>query len=484
MTAEAYLESRSEQVLDQLKEFLRIPSISSLLEHAGDVQHAAQWAAERLQDAGLEHVTIMPTGGHPVVYGDWLHATGMPTVLIYGHVDVQPVDPVDLWISPPFEPTVRDGRIYARGASDMKANVLMSILGVEAVLANAGSLPVNVKFILEAEEEIGSPNLPAFVATHRDLLACDLAISGDGPQFSEDQPSLLLGLRGGCGLQLNVYGATSDLHSGFYGGAVPNPLHALVDILHSMHALDGTIMVDGFFDDVVPLSDADRKDIAAIPFHEEKYFDNLGLQEGVGEAGYSTLERIWARPTLEINGIWGGFQGEGIKTVLPKEAHAKITCRLVPKQGPERILRALTQHIERNVPHGVRVEIIPLPFRAEPYLIPMDHWGNRAVAEVLEGLYSRRPYYVRMGASVPVCETFLSTLGAYTVTLGFTHEDENLHAPNEFFRLSSFERGSRAWVRVLQRLGTEDSTQILEHRPTTTRLQQAVEVIDPGGGVL
>jgi acetylornithine deacetylase/succinyl-diaminopimelate desuccinylase-like protein len=459
MTTEIEMERRQSEALEDLQELLRLPSISSLPEHAGDVQATAEWVAERLRRAGIEHVAVMPTGGHPVVYGDWLHAPGKPTILIYGHFDVQPVDPIDLWQSPPFEPAVRDGRVYARGASDMKANLLLSVLGAETLLREEGSLPVNLKYILEGQEEIGSPQLPDFVKSHRDLLACDLVISGDGGQFSEDQPALMIGMKGGCGLQIDVFGANSDLHSGLYGGGVANPIHAMVRILDSMHAPDGAITVQGFYDDVVPLSDEDRRTIGEGPFDERDELRKLGLEEAFGEPGYTMQERIWARPTLEINGIWGGFQGEGIKTVLPREAHAKVTCRLVPKQNPEAIVQALSRHIERNAPPGVRVEVNALPFRAEPYLIPIDHWGNRIAAEALEELYGRGPYYIRLGGSVPVCETFLTHLQAYTVTLGFSQFDENIHAPNEFVRIPNFERGIQAWPRLLRRLGAEAPVQ-------------------------
>jgi acetylornithine deacetylase/succinyl-diaminopimelate desuccinylase-like protein len=455
MTAETYLEGRQAQSLEELQDLLRIPSISSLPENQQDVQQAAQWVADRLRAAGMEHIEIFPTDGHPVVYGDWLHAEGKPTVLIYGHFDVQPVDPISLWNSGPFDAEVRNGRVYARGASDMKANLLMSVLGVEALLKENGTLPVNVKFILEGEEEIGSPDLPEFVANHQDLLACDLVVSGDGGQFAEDQPALTIALKGGCGVQVNVFGAKSDLHSGMYGGAVANPIHQMVRILDTMRAPDGTITVEGFYDDVVPLTDQDRKAIGDVPFDEKKYFGDLGLTEGFGEPGYSALERAWARPTLEINGIYGGFQGDGIKTVLPSEAHAKITCRLVPNQNPEKIVQLLIRHVERNTPPGVRAEAVPLRFRALPYLIPMDHWGNRILAETLTDLYGKEPYYVRMGGSVPVCETFLTSLGAYTVSLGFGLDDENVHAPNEFLRVGSFEKGQRAWAMLLERIGAE-----------------------------
>ena len=342
---EQYLADHREAATADLVDFLRIPAISSLGEYRDDVAAAANWTAERLRQAGIENVQVLPTPdaggqGHPVVYGDWLHAPGKPTVLIYGHFDVQPVDPLDLWTNPPFEPTVRDGRIYARGAGDDKGNMLIPILVAEAFLKTEGKLPLNLKFIFEGQEEIGSPQFVPFVGEHKELLAADLVISADGAQESETQPILLVGLKGLVPLQIDVYGAKTDLHSGVYGGAVPNPVHALVRILDSLRSPEGKIQVDGFFDDVVDLTPEERGQIAAVPFDAARYFGDLGVAGGFGEPGYTTVERAWARPTLEINGIWGGFQGEGVKTVLPNEAHAKITCRLVANQDPDQIYQA------------------------------------------------------------------------------------------------------------------------------------------------
>jgi len=450
-TPETHLREKGAQGQDELLDFLRIASISTLPEHAGDVEGAARWVASRLERAGIENVRVIPTERHPLVYGDWLHAPDKPTVLIYGHFDVQPADPLDLWTSPPFEPVVENGRIYARGASDMKGNLLMSILAVEELLRE-GRLSVNVKFIFEGEEEIGSPNLQPFISANRELLGCDLVISGDGLQYGEEQPSLLIGFKGGCGVQIDVRGPSGDLHSGVYGGAIQNSIHALVRVLDSMRSPEGKILVEGFFDDVVPLSDADREMIAAVPFDEEDYKREIGVDELFGEPGYTTLERAWARPTLEVNGIWGGFQGEGVKTVIPSEAHAKITCRLVPDQDPNRIVELIAAHVRQHAPPGVEIETRPLAFVARPYLMPADHWANPIAARALAEVYGREPVFIRMGGSVPVCETFLTQLGAYTVSLGFGMEDENIHAPNEFYRVKSFERGRQAWVKLLQGL--------------------------------
>lgn len=448
-----YLAERRAASIDELLAFLRIPSISSLSEREQDVQRAAEWAAERLRQAGLEQTEILPTGGHPVVYADWLHAPDRPTVLIYGHFDVQPADPLELWSSPPFEPQIRDGRIYGRGASDMKANLLLSVLGVEALLRTRGELPVNVRFLLEGQEEIGSPQLRDFVAANRDRFACDLVLSADGLQWSEDQPQLLIGLKGGCALQIDVRGASSDLHSGLHGTAVANPVSALASIICSMRTPDGEILVRGFHDDVRPLSEADRAAIAEIPFDEERHRESVGVNELVGEPGFSHLERAGARPTIDINGIWGGFQGEGVKTIVPGDAHAKITCRLVPDQDPDRIIELLEDHVRRHSPRGVTVDVQVASFRARPYLIPPEHWANQIADRVLTETYGRRPYVMRLGGSIPVCEIFLTSLEADTVVIGSGAADENIHAPDEFFRLASLERGEHMWPRLLEAIG-------------------------------
>lgn len=452
MTWETYLEEQQARYQEELLQFLSIPSISALPAHADDVQQAARWVAVRLMAAGLEHVQVLPTGGHPVVFGEWLHAPGKPTVMIYGHFDTQPVDPLDLWTSPPFEPVVRNDRVYARGASDDKGNMLIPILAVEALLQAEGALPVNVKFFLEGQEEIGSPQLKNLIASQRSLLSCDLVISADGGQYSEEQPALMIAFKGLAGVQIDVRGARTDLHSGLYGGAVANPIHALVYLLDSMRSPEGKILVEGFYDAVVPLSSEDRAAIAAIPFDERAYKETIGVDALVSEPGYVSQEHVSGRPTLEVNGIWGGFQGEGIKTVLPNEAHAKVTCRLVANQDPATIIELISRHVERHTLPGVQVTVSPLSGAAKPYLTPVDHWGNRAAEAVLTELYGKEPYYMRIGGSIPICEMFLSELGAYTVNFAFALLDEQQHAPNEFFRLSSFRHGQKAYGRLLHRL--------------------------------
>ncbi len=446
---ESYLEENKRRFLEELLDFIRIPSISALPEHADDVQQAAEWVAKRLESAGVENVEILPTGGHAVVYGDWLHAPNKPTILIYGHFDTQPADPFELWTNPPFEPTIREGRIYARGASDDKGNMLVPILAVEALLKADGALPVNLKFCFEGQEEIGSPQLPEFMPQHKVRFACDLAVSADGGQWSESEPSILLGLRGICGLQIDLKGAKTDLHSGMYGGTIQNPIQALVRLLDSMRSPEGKILVEGFYDEVIQLSEEAKAEIARVPFDKAEYLADLGLEATYGEPGYSTRERSWVRPTLEINGIWGGFQGAGIKTVLPNEAHAKITCRLVANQEPEQIIELLTSHIKNHAPVGVEVSVTPLTIRGKPYNMSPDHPGNKVAYTVLTKLYGQKPYYIRNGGSIPICGLFLDHLDVYTVNFAFGLDDEGAHAPDEFYRISSFELGQKAYCKFL-----------------------------------
>jgi acetylornithine deacetylase/succinyl-diaminopimelate desuccinylase-like protein len=332
--------------------------------------------------------------------------------------------------------------------------MLAPILALEALLANAKGLPVNVKCFFEGQEEIGSPQLPEFVAAHRDLLACDMVLSADGGQWAEDQPNLILGLRGLCAIQLDVQAAKADVHSGVYGGTFHNPIHALVSLLDSMHGKGGNILVEGFFDDVQTISDEERSLFNKVPYSEKDFKQDLGVAELHGEPGYSTYERTWVRPTLEINGIWGGFQDEGIKTVIPSLAHAKISCRLVPDQKPQKIIQLLRAHIQTHMPTGVTVSISEIPGMANPYVIPLDHPGNQAAKAVLKELYGKESHVTRMGGTVPICDMFLQSLNAYTVNFAFGLMDENIHAPDEFFRLSNFKRAQKAYCLLLERLAT------------------------------
>lgn len=449
---ETYLVQQRERFLNELMEFLRIPSISALPAHVADVQRAAQWLEARMKAAAIESVRIMPTGGHPVVYGEWLHAPGKPTLLIYGHFDTQPVDPLNLWDHPPFEPAIKDGRIYARGATDDKGNLFIPLLVVEAMLKTGGRLPVNLKFLFEGQEEIGSPQLRDFIAAHKDLLSCDMVLSADGGQWGEDQPALVLGTRGLASVFIDVQGPGHDLHSGTYGGTIANPLHALVQILDSMHDTEGRITVDGFYDDVRPLSHEERAQMAQVPFSEAEYLRETGSPSLFGEPGFTTYERAWARPTLEINGLYGGFQGEGSKTVLPSTAHAKISCRLVADQDPSKIAGLLMRHVNKVAPRGLKVTL-KSKNGAIPFLIPPDHRGLQVAGSVLKDLYGKEPWRIRMGGTIAANALFLQALEAYTIIFAFGLQDELQHSPNEFFRLSSYERGQKAYGMLLNQLG-------------------------------
>ena len=452
MDWKSYLREQQQRVVDELLAFIRIPSVSALPAHADDVAAAGAWVHARLQTAGIEHVQTLQTGGHPVVYGDWLHARGAPTVLIYGHFDVQPAVFEDGWSHPPFEPRLDGDRIYARGASDDKGNMLAPIVAVEALLRTAGALPVNVKFLLEGQEEIGSPQLAGFVKTHRELLACDFALSADGSQWSETVPTLLLSLRGICALQVDITGPAADMHSGMYGGTIRNPLHALAELIAGLHDDRGRVAVHGFYDDVVEPTPEQRRQYAKVPFDEAAYLATTGVPALYGEAGWSTYEREWIRPTLEVNGLWGGFQGDGTKTVLPAAAHAKITCRLVAGQQPARIVELVADHLRRHAPAGVRVSCDASDVHGAPYSVPADHPGNRAAAVVLEHLYGVPPLHTGTGGSIPVCGLLQQELGIHTIGFSFALDDEGAHGPDEFFRLASFKRAQEAYCLILQEL--------------------------------
>lgn len=448
-----YLAENQTRFVDELLDFVRIPSVSASDAHIADVAAAGAWVVDRMKEAGIANARMMATEGHPVVYGDWLGAgPDKPTILIYGHFDVQPAEPFELWNSPPFAPQIRDGKVWGRGASDDKGGMLIPILAVEALLRTTGRLPINVKLFFEGQEEIGSPHLPAFTAANGALLKADMIFSADGSQWSEDEPCLITGLKGLMACELVVTGATSDQHSGMQGGGIANPIQGLSHLIASMKGLDGRISVAGFYDDVVDLTAEDRAAFARVPFDEAAYVAELGVPETFGEAGYTTRERLWGRPTLELNGIWGGYQGRGVKTVLPAEARAKITCRLVANQTPDAIFALLEAHVERHVPPGLRARIERLPGSADPFLVPPGHNSSAVAAEVLAEVYGTAPYVTRAGGSIPVMTQLLNELGVHATVFGFGLGDENLHAPNEFFRLSNFRRGQTAYCRLMERL--------------------------------
>ena len=448
----AQLAASHDRILGELIEFASIPSVSTDPAHAADMATAAGWVAAKLAAAGPIAVRTIATAGNPVVYGEWLGAPGKLTVLVYGHYDVQPPDPLEKWTSPPFTPTIRDGRLYARGVSDDKGPSLIAIKVAEAFLSVTGALPINVKFMFEGEEEIGSPSLDAFIAEHKALLAADLVISADGAMWRPTEPSLTVASRGLAGLSFTLTGASKDLHSGRHGGSVANPLHAMARLVASLHHPDGRIAVEGFYDTVVELSAAERAAIAAIPFEEATYLEQVGAPPGFGEQGYTLLERQWTRPTLEINGMWGGYQGPGQKTVIPSEAHAKITCRLVPGQDPDAVVAQITRHLEAHVPPGTRLSVTPGDHGTPAAHIATDHFALQSAAAALQAVYGVPPLVVRMGATVPIMELFKRHMGIDTVYFSFSTSDEDYHAPNEFFRVHRLHEGLEAWARYWELL--------------------------------
>jgi acetylornithine deacetylase/succinyl-diaminopimelate desuccinylase-like protein len=446
------IESDQATHLDLLQELLRIPSVSTDDDRKDDVQKAGEWVRDRLAAAGCTTVELHPTAGHPIVYGEWLGATGAPTILVYGHYDVQPVDPIDLWETPPFEPTLRDGKLFARGASDDKGQFLVHILALEAHLAATGTCPVNVKFLIEGEEEIGSPNLSPFLDANRDKLACDVVVVSDTAMFAPDQPSICYGLRGLAYLEVTVRGTSRDLHSGVYGGAVVNPAIALATMLASMKDAKGRITVPGFYDRVRKPSARERKSLGRLVHSDKKFRTAIGAPELTGEQGFSTLERTWSRPSFDINGIWAGFTGKGAKTVIPAVAHAKISMRLVPDQDPDAIARKVAAHLRKIAPKTVTVDVRDL-HGGHPWVAPTDHPALQAAGRALERAFRKKPVFTREGGSIPIVADFDRILKVPTVLMGLGLTDDNLHAPNEKFDVANFHRGVTASAFLMEELG-------------------------------
>lgn len=448
---QAYLEQNQERYLEDLIAFLRIPSVSTDPTHRDDIRRAAQWTADRIRRAGISQVQIMETALHPVVFATRVESADRPTVLFYGHFDVQPAEPLQLWTHPPFEPHIEDGKIYARAASDMKGNVLLPIIACEALLATTGSLPFNVKFLIEGEEEIGSPSLASFIAQHREWLSCDLAISADGGVGTAEAPRIGLAARGLAGLQIHVESANVDIHSGM-GGFAPNALHGLVTILDSLRDEAGRILVDGFYDDVAAITDADRSIMEGMTRGMERLAQTWAIKASFGEPEYTPVMRALMRPTLEINGMWGGFQGEGVKTVIPHEAFAKLTCRLVACQDPAKIRELVKAHVERVAPPYVTVTVEDLPGSAYPYRLPAGHVAVQTLQQVLHETTGQTPTFSFAGGTVPVMGMLQQVLGVETITIGASGEGERAHAPDEFLRLDNFERLQRVYCRYLTEL--------------------------------
>jgi acetylornithine deacetylase/succinyl-diaminopimelate desuccinylase-like protein len=446
-----YLEANRDRYLSELNEFLRIPSISTNRENQPDVEHCAQWVVEHLKSIGLESVQTFETSGHPIVYGEWLRASGRPTVLFYGHYDVQPVDPVNLWTTPPFEPSIRQGEIYARGSSDDKGQMFVHFKGVEAYLKNTGKLPCNLKMLIEGEEEIGSTNLENFVRDHKDKLKADLALISDTEIFARGVPSITYALRGLAYMEVEVVGPNRDLHSGSFGGAVHNPIQALCEMIASLHDKNGRVTIPHFYENVRPLTKKERGAFRKLPFSERKYARDLGVKILYGEKGFSPLERVWCRPTLECNGIWGGFIEEGAKTVLPTKAAAKISMRLVPDQKSSEIEKLFVKHIKRIAPRTVTVSVNSL-HGGEAAITPIDSPGVKAGVEALRKAFGKTPLYQREGGSIPIVVLLKELLGIDTVLLGLGLPDDNTHAPDEHLNLENFFGGIRTSVHFFDEL--------------------------------
>jgi acetylornithine deacetylase/succinyl-diaminopimelate desuccinylase-like protein len=453
-------------LLDDLVAAVRIPSISSAADHVRDVRDCAEHMAEHLRAIGIQRVEVLPTAGHPVLYGEWLEAPGAPTTLVYGHYDVQPVDPLEEWETPPFDPQVRDGLLFGRGAVDDKGQVYMHFAALEAFLATRGRLPLNLKLLVEGEEEIGSPHLAAFVADHRSLLAADVGVISDTPMYSADHPSLCYGLRGLAYLQVEVDGPATDLHSGTWGGIVPNPALGLASMLAGLKDSRGKITLRGFYDAVRPLTDEERAMLGALPFDPGRIAAELGVEQLVGEADYTPLERLWARPTLDVHGVWGGFSGSGAKTVIPARAGAKLSCRLVPDQDPERISALVAEHLERVAPPGLRVRVTPL-HGGRPVLTPLEHPALRAAGRAVGQAFGKAPVFIREGGSIPFVATLVEELRIPCVLLGVGLPDERTHAPNEFFHLENYYRGMRAVAYLWEELGRPGALE--KRRPRRAR---------------
>ena len=450
-----YARQQHERYLSELFDFLRLPSISTDPTNAAPTAATADWLAKRLTEAGLENVRVIPTARHPLVYADWLHAgPGAPTVLIYGHYDVQPVDPLELWDTPPFEPQVRDDYVYARGAADDKGQVYVHVKSAEAYLRAEGRLPLNVKFIIEGEEEIGSAGLRAFIAGNHDLLAADSALVSDSSILGRDRPALVYSLRGNCHVLLDITGPSRDLHSGTYGGSINNPLNALGHLLAKLKNEFGHVMIPGFYDRVRPLSPEERQLLAEFPLTEAEWLAQTGAPALWGEPEYTLVERIGARPTLDVTGMHGGYIGEGTKTILPASAHAKISMRLVPDQEPAEIAALFEQFVRDTLPPSVRVQM-RLAGMSRAALIDRDTPPMRAAAAAYEATFGRPPVFMREGGSIPVVSDFGDQLGLPTVLMGFGLPGDRIHSPNERFYLPNFSKGIETSIRYLALLAEQ-----------------------------
>jgi len=435
-----FIDSNVDSYIEELKDFLKIQSISTLPENKTDMQTAAQFVADKIKQAGIEKVTIYQTEGHPIVYAEWMGAPGKPTVLIYGHYDVQPADPIDLWETSPFEPVIKDGKIYARGATDDKGQMYVHIKSVEAILKVNGTLPVNVKFLIEGEEEIGSPNLYTFLKNNTELLKCDAVLISDTSLWEEGVPTITYGLRGISYMEVEVTGPNRDLHSGTYGGAVPNPVNILADIISKLKDKNGRITIPGFYDDVLKPTKQEKENLKKLKYPEKEFAKSIGIKKSVGEKGYSLLERIWSRPTLDCNGIVGGFTGKGAKTIIPSKASAKISMRLVPNQNPKKIEKLFTKYIKKIAPDYVDVKITSI-HGGSPFIAKLNQPIMKVAAKAMASAFGKETVFMREGGSIPIVVDFAEKLKATPVLMGLGLDSENLHSPNEHFNLNHFRLG-------------------------------------------
>ena len=448
-----YARKQQTRFLSELKDLLRIPSVSTLPEHKNDVRRAAEFVAQQMRSIGLENVEVMPTAGHPLVYGDWLHATGKPTVICYGHYDVQPPDPLDEWTTPPFEPTERNNNLYARGAVDDKGQMYMHLKALEALMkTGGGKLPVNVRLLIEGEEEVGGESIAKFVREHPQRLKADVALVSDTEMFAPDLPTLCIGLRGMVYTELEAAGARVDLHSGMYGGVAPNPLEALARIIAKLKDENGKVLIPGFYDRVQKPSAEERQAWSRLPFDEEEYRQaEIGSSRLTGEPGLTVQERTWARPTVEVHGIPGGFVGAGGKTVIPARASAKISMRLVPDQEPAEIYDRFSAFVQKNVPAGISLKIKQFSM-ADPIVVRTDNHFVRAASAAMKEVFGKETLFIRSGGSIPIVADFEKSLKIPSVMMGFGLPDDNLHAPNEKFHIPNFYRGIESIIRFFQKL--------------------------------
>jgi acetylornithine deacetylase/succinyl-diaminopimelate desuccinylase-like protein len=450
---ETYVQQHRSRLLEELKDFIRIPSISTLPEHKGDVERAAQFVAESLRLAGLENIEIIPTAKHPLVYADWLHAPGKPTVLCYGHYDVQPADPLELWVTPPFEPTERNGNLYARGAVDDKGQMYMHIKALEALRAVNGTLPLNVKVLIEGEEEVGGASIAKYVAENPSKLAADVALVSDTAMYAEGIPTLCIGLRGLIYMEVQADGPARDLHSGLYGGAAPNAVYGLIELLAKAKDANGVIQIPGIYDDVEEPAAAELESWKGLPFDEKEFLSKeVGASSLTGEPKRSVLERVWSRPTLEVHGIAGGFTAAGAKTVIPATATAKVSFRLVPRQDPGKVVAAFRDWVTKNSPKGIRIEVRVL--NASPGLVVNpDHPAIRVAAEAFGAVFGKQTVFIRSGGSIPIVGDFATHLKIPTILMGFGLPDDGLHSPNEKYKIENYYLGIVTIARFLEQYG-------------------------------